>query len=246
MPRLRHVLLLLAWLGGLVGPLTAKELVLATSNGPPHMIQADHSGIDIDIVRAVLQRLGYDLKLQYLPLARAKKMVKLGFFDATTPTFAESDSPGFYVSAPIVDYRPTVFTLRKHDYQINAIADLRGHSILTFQGARGYFGPRFVEVAATTSYKELADMSKFPRLLLRDRFSVVVLDYYIFLYFYRQQDKNRSLAPFVLHDIIPPVTAGVGFHDRALRDSFDQALAGFIAEGGHLSIIEKYIGKGIH
>ena len=246
MPRLRTILLILAWLSGLPPPSGAAELVLATSNGPPHMIQADHSGIDIDITRAVLRRLGHDLRLQYLPLARAKKMVKLGFFDATTPTFAETDSPGFYVSAPIVDYRPTVFTLRKHDYQIDSIADLQGHSILTFQGARGYFGPRFAAAAAKASYKELADMSKFPRLLLRDRFSVVVLDYYIFLYFYRQHDKSRSLAPFTLHDIIPPVTAAIGFHDKRLRDSFNKALAHFFAEGGHLPIIEKYIGKGIH
>ncbi|WP_158006837.1 transporter substrate-binding domain-containing protein, partial [Piscirickettsia litoralis] len=100
---------------------------MATSNGPPHVIQNSDSGIDIDIAREVLSELGYNVKVVYMSLARAKEKVKHGEVDAYTPTFHERDSKGYYVSKEIIKYRPTVFTLAKKNYKLSRIKDLESH-----------------------------------------------------------------------------------------------------------------------
>ncbi|WP_284218562.1 substrate-binding periplasmic protein [Agaribacter marinus] len=228
---------------GFWGLAEAKTLVLSSDDGPPHMIKESSSGIDIDITREILQALGYDVSVRFSSLARGKSDVELGNVDAVTPTFFEKDREGFYVSKPIVDYRPTVFTLKHENHKIGHILDLIGHRVVTFQGAKGYFGSDFVKVSKNTVYKEHYDMGIFPDLLKRGRYSVVVVDYYIFYYFYRLKDKNRDASLFQTHSVIPPVKAGVGFHDKKLRDRFNAKLAEYTEQGRHLLVIEKYIGK---
>jgi len=50
-------------------------LSMATSNGPPYMIQSSGSGLDIDIPREALRRAGYELTIRYMPLARARGII---------------------------------------------------------------------------------------------------------------------------------------------------------------------------
>ena len=181
--------------------------------------------------------------MRYSCLARGKLDVERGNVDAVTPTFFEKDRPGFYVSSPTVTYKPTVFTLKSSNHKINKILDLEGHKIITFQGATGYFGADFVGVSKNSEYRESYSMEKFPELLLRGRYSAVVLDYYIFNYFYRMNDKNRDTSIFQIHSVIPPVKACVGFHDINIRDQFNQKLAEYLDQKRDALIIEKYIGK---
>jgi len=221
----------------------AQELVISSDDGPPHMIQKTDEGIDIEIAREVLQELGYSVTIRYSSLARGKLDVERGHVDAVTPTFFEKDRPGFYVSSPTVTYKPTVFTLKSSHHKINNILGLAGHNIITFQGATGYFGPDFIEVSKNSEYRESYSMEKFPELLLRGRYSAVVLDYYIFNYFYRIDDKNRDTSIFQAHPIIPPVKASVGFHDKNIRDQFNQKLSEYLNQKKDVRVIEKYIGK---
>ena len=221
----------------------AQELVLSSDDGPPHMIRAIDGGIDIEIAREVLQELGYSVTIRYSSLARGKLDVERGHIDAVTPTFLEKDRPGFYVSSPTVTYKPTVFTLKNNHHKIESILDLTGHNIITFQGATGYFGNDFIEVSKNSEYRESYSMDKFPELLLRGRYSAVVLDYYIFNYFYRINDKNRDTSVFKIHSVIPPVKASVGFHNKTIRDQFNQKLSEFLHQKKDIRIIEKHIGK---
>lgn len=221
----------------------ANTLVLYSDDGPPHMIKATNSGIDIDIARAVLNEMGYQVKIRYSSLARGKLNVEKGAADAVTPTFFEKDRDGFYVSDATVTYKPTVFTLKKNNLRIHKITDLIGHDIMTFQGATGYFGPDFVHVSKNTPYNEHYKMNMFPKLLLEERYSVIVLDYYIFNYFYRIHDKTRDLSVFEAHSVIPPVKASVGFHDKELRNRFNIKLAKYLFDKRDIAVIEKYIGR---
>ncbi len=221
----------------------AQELVISSDDAPPHMIQETNGGIDIEIAREVLRELGYGVTIRYSSLARGKLDVELGRIDAVTPTFYEKDRPGFYVSSPTVTYKPTVFTLKSSQHEINRILDLADHKVITFQGATGYFGTDFIRVSKKSEYRESYSMEKFPELLLRGRYSAVVVDYYIFNYFYRINDKNRDTSVFQTHAVIPPVKACVGFHDINIRDQFNRKLSEYLDQKRDLLIIEKYVGK---
>ena len=121
-------------------------------------------------------------------------------------------------------------------------------SIVSFQGATGYFGKDFQNAVANADYRELHDMSKLPAMLITGRADIVVLDYYIFYYYLKQaakQDDNirrsAGLNKIQDHFLIPEVNAYVGFRDAVLRDEFNQALSVFVANKHHEVIVEKYL-----
>ena len=234
----------------------AKELTLYSSDGPPHMIASNKSGIDIDIVSTVLSDLGYQINTVFSPLKRGMEQVRNKEADLFLPTFIQSDNNGIYISDAFIQYRPMIFSLKSQQLTINNLADLAGKRVVSFQGATGYFGQAYIQAIKSATYRELHDMSKLPELLLMNRYDIVVLDYYIFYYFlkmYQEQSEDRhqqgdsplidSYASLIQrHDLIPKVNAYVGFNDPNLRDKFNQQLRQFILDNRQEKIVEKYIG----
>ena len=225
---------------------SANRLILATDDGPPHMIKGTDSGIDIDIVKQVFNQIGYDIDTIYVPLERAKLMLSENKADVFIPTFFQPDDNNFYLSEPVINYRPMVFSLKSNNVSYKSVRDLKNLSIVTFQGASGYFGEEFSKLSQKPDYRELHNMAKFPELLLRERYDVVVLDFYIFYYYLKKHLENsrvkyayKEIASFAL---IPEVKAYAGFNDKVLRDNFNQQLSIFQQAKSDQKIIEYYIG----
>lgn len=224
--------------------INAKEISVLSSEGPPHTIKhQSNNGIDLDIVKAVLNRLNYRVNFHFVPLGRAETLVKAGQFEVMAPIFSATDEAQFFISHPIVKYAPTVFSLRNHKFAPSSLADLNGHSIITFQGAPGYFGSVFAELAKQESYFESPSMEVIPESLYKGRYDYAVLDKYIFYYFYRLTDKQRDLSMFSEHTLIPPVTASAAFKNEKLRDDFNRELVLFLLDGGYQRVVEKYLGE---
>lgn len=222
----------------------AKTISIVTSEGPPHTIDNHyHSGIDLDVTKTILSELGYRVEFKFVGLGRAERLIKSGQQDVMAPIFYARDSKNFYISNPIVNYKPMIFSLTKNNYQVSSLSDLQGHSIITFQGATKYFGSEFERLSMSENYTELADMSIIPEMLVKQRFDFAVLDLYIFYYFYRQHDKNRELSLFRLHPLIPTVPASAAFKDKALRDQFNAKLAEPQRAALYKKIVEKYLGN---
>lgn len=225
----------------------ANRLILATDDGPPHMIKEIDGGIDIDIVKQVLNQIGHNIDIIYVPLERAKLMVSEKKADVVVPTFFQSNNKYIYYSDPVINYKPMVFSLKKNNVTYKSIKDLKKLSIVTFQGASGYFGEEFAKLSEKSDYLELHDMSKLPDLLLKERFDAVVLDYYIFYYFLKKQlDKNKSQYAYkeiTSFPLITEVKAYAGFNDKVLRNKFNQQLSIFKKAKNEQKIVEYYIGS---
>lgn len=245
-----HCLLVFIWVLVLSLPLNshANRLILATDDGPPHMIKENNGGIDIDIVKQVLAEVGHNTDIIYVPLTRAKLMVSEKKADVFVPTFLQPNNTNIYYSDPVINYKPTVFSLKNKNIIYKEISDLENLSIVTFQGASGYFGEEFAQLSKKANYQELHDMSKLPELLLKERYDVVVLDFYIFYYFFwKQQGNNKTQYAYKeisSFPLIPEVSAYAGFNDKALRDKFNLQLSIFKQAKRDQQIIENYIGKG--
>ena len=216
------------------------NLKLVTDDGPPHIIQSRNSGLDIDTVRAILAEAGYTFQIEYMSLARANRAVKSGMADVVVPTFFEQDNNSYYISDPVVDYRPMVFSLKNNGYQFNSFEDITDLRVMTFQGAVGYFGEKFREVTKQNYYTEIEDMTALPRLLARNRADVVVLDQYIFTYHWKQIQSGGASSMYQIHDFMPAIPAFAGFKDKHVRDEFNQALRRLNEENQLDSIREKY------
>ncbi|GIU35419.1 hypothetical protein TUM3794_03070 [Shewanella colwelliana] len=225
--------------------LHSAPLVIASSEGPPHTINDIHHGIDLDIVEAVLNRLGYEVEYQFMGLKRAEREVVTGRVDVMAPIFMKSDMPGSYISLPIVQYQPMVFSLKSSNVMPKTILDMQGHSVVTFQGAPGYFGADFVKLSKESRYMELTDMATIPELLVKGRYDYAVLDKYIFYYFYRLNDKTRDVSLFTEHSLINSVPASAAFHDVELRNQFNRELPRFMESEQYKQIFERYLGASL-
>ena len=223
----------------------SEPLILASSEGPPHTIDDIHHGIDLDIVEAVLRRLGYEVDYQFMGLRRAKREVEMGRVDVSAPIFMQSDVVGSYISSSIVQYQPMVFSLKSSNLAPASILDMQGHSVVTFQGAPGYFGHDFEVLSLGGYYTELTDMAAIPELLAKGRYDFAVLDKYIFYYFYRFNEKSRDVSIFTEHQLIAPVAASAAFHDEDLRDAFNRELPKFMQSEEYKQIFERYLGSAL-
>lgn len=220
----------------------AKTIILGTSDGPPYMIKKSDSGIDIDIAKSVLERMGHKVEVKYYSLARAQKELENGNIDAMVPLFKSATKEGLYVSDPHVMYRPTAFSLKGKKLQINVLSDLSKYKLITFQGATGYFGPVFKKAAdKALQYKEYYDMTKLVKLLYRRHTDVVILDYNIFHYYLRDIKFTKKYEMLKVHEVFPRVPAVVGFNKKELRDQFNSELKSFYEDGSQKKIVEKYI-----
>ncbi|WP_179188212.1 substrate-binding periplasmic protein [Kiloniella majae] len=220
-----------------------QKIRIVATDYPPHVIAAEEGGMDLDILRGVLEEMGHSSTVSFVPTKRALAMVEQGEADVAVPVFYQDDKEGYYTSDAIIDYKPTVFTLSTHGYIFKGLKSLNEHRVVTFIGAGGYFGPVFTQATDNAvSYNEINNISAMPELLLMDRYSAAVLDENIFYYFYRKMDKSRDLSVFDAHAVFPKVEASVGFNNRRLRDSFNNQLAKFRIAGKDRQIIEKYVG----
>lgn len=222
-----------------------KEVLILTDDGPPHMIKQTDGGIDLDITREVLQSIGHSVAVFYTPLSRAKKSVEGKLADVTVPTFFQQDSDNFYLSNPVVHYRPTLFSMSTKAVDMKNLAELKGLRLMTFQGAKGYFNQDFLNLTMNNKYREMHDMSVLPELLYKDRTDLVVLDYYIFYYFALERIDNFSPTLFNHQPLMAEVPAYAGFHSKQLRDEFNKALAIYLRDGKDKAVIRKYLGNNI-
>jgi len=222
-----------------VTPVYAEVLVMGTSDGPPYMIQATETGLDIDIPRAALKAVGYDMRLQFYPLARAMRELQLEQIQLTAPFFVNPPN-GIYVSAPHIEYRPIVISMQGVP-AIKSFAQLGKYKLATFQGAIGYFGKELQQAATVSpAYIEHHDMGKLVSLLVQKRTDAVLLDYSIFNYYLDQSGYPEVRKQLVFHDFIPKVPATVAFHDKGLRDRFNQGLKIIRENGTYDKIVNRY------
>lgn len=222
----------------LSGNVHATQLTISTDNAPPHVIELTRGGIDLDITMAVLSKMGHTATVQFMPLSRGKQQVINKKSDLFLPTFFEKDTDELFISDAIIDYRPTFFTRVKDDFVVRNVADLANKRIVTFQGASKYFGPEFLAMTKRNkSYRELHSMTMLPELLLKGRYDVVLLDYYIFYYFL----ESRRAIDIAEHVIFPTVNAHVEFHSQNLRDEFNVDLAAFKQKAEYQNIIDSYL-----
>ncbi|MEH6450256.1 MAG: transporter substrate-binding domain-containing protein [Oleispira sp.] len=218
---------------------TGLTLTMGTSNGPPYMIQKTESGLDIDIPRAAMAKIGFPLRLEFYPLSRAIHELQLNRIHLTAPFFTSAPK-GIFVSDSHIEYRPSVITLTSIDTLKN-IAELKDYTIATFQGATGYFGDEFYYASKKApDYVEFHDMEKLIDILMSQRYQVVVLDYWIFRFFLANSEYADQLDQVRFHELLPRVPAAVAFNNKELRDKFNKGLRMIKEDGSYDAIINRY------
>jgi polar amino acid transport system substrate-binding protein len=241
------VFLLTMMMGALLCPNShaePKELTFAVGLAlAPYNIPEKNCGIEMDIVREALEMKGYRIKTKYVPFARRIREIAEGEVDGVL-TVNENSELDVFLSDEHIACENVAVSLKKNNFKIEKIGDLKGKSILTFQNARKYLGEEFVAAAdASPDYREISKQELQINLLYGHRVDVIVLDKNIF-YYHRKRNKMVDITqPIDMWHVFGKLPFRVGFVDKKVRDDFNDGLKQLRSSGRYDEIINKYILK---
>lgn len=231
-------------------PARADEVrVLFGLTVPPYVIQESNSGYELDIIREALAVKGHTLKPVYASFLAAGKMLKeksAAGAQRGNPELAEAD--GYYYAAePTVLYEDYAISLKKNHLKIDSLADLKGKSIVAYQGATKYIGPDFAAAIKAANYQEQFSSKRVVQMLYAGGVQVAVFDINIFKYYADLvKGETDTSAELAYHKIFPPSaikTNNAVFLDKQIRDDFNAGLANLKKTGRYKQIVAKYMNR---
>jgi polar amino acid transport system substrate-binding protein len=225
---------------------TAAEPTTVTTgfgiNKPPYVLEAENSGLEVELVKAAFKAVGIDMKPYFAPQVRLHALMQRRAIDALTATTEQTGVTAFYSDVYISYHNYAITLSSRKDINIQRIEDLANYSVTSFVRAQLVLGPRFrAAVAKSPKYSEPPQQSVRNLLLYSGRVDVAVGDQRIFDYYRREVSKLVNVDQAVTyHDIFPPTEYKVGFRSAELRDRFNAGLAMIRKNGVYAEISQRY------
>jgi len=227
----------------------AEELVIAFSlDTPPYVMDEGKRGIEIDVVRAALDRRGYTFCVRQMPYGElADAVVTKGVDAAATVTKMEN---GTYYSENYITFHNVAITKKGSGLKINSIVDLKGKTIVAWQNAYEDLGPHFqalfspdVQAPYREKYKEIADQKQQVAMFWKGEAEVIVIGKSVMQWFTKELagDVDTS-APLAYHKIFPAKTPfRISFKRKQVRNDFNAGLNEIRKSGVYEKIYDEYL-----
>ena len=213
---------------------------------PPYVIAANHSGFELDLIRAILADAGHNLSPIYVPFGRTARLLKDDAVDVGLTLLPTHNVAFEILSEPYITYQNVAVTRADRKLKIDSIADLKGKSIIAFQTAQTVLGSEFGEImSAQPSYIEMAMQERQVDMLMLGSVDVIVLDRNIFNYFKGLKDKYAN-DKTVFHELFPSTSYRAAIPDPTLRLKFNKALQNFIQDGRYQALLDSYNLENLH
>lgn len=222
-------------------PLSAKELdVVVGWNKPPYVISQEHTGFEVDLVRAILAEMGYGLSPIYVPFGRTARLLKDNAVDIGLTLNPAHNVEVAILSEPYIIYQNVAVTRADRELTINSIDDLKDKSVIAFQTARSVLGEDFGQtLASQPTYIEMARQDRQVDMLMRGSIDVAILDRNIFNYF-KSENGTYSQDKTVFHELFPISAYSAAIPDPELRAEFNATLRLFIEDGRYQLLLDEY------
>jgi len=206
---------------------------------PPYVIKENNTGMELDIVRKSLKVMGYEIKTRYVVLKNVPLIYRTNKVDCAMTVNENLDVNGFF-SDEVIIYQNYAITLAESPLIIKSISDLKNKKIIAFQNANKYLGDEFANVVEKNDdYFEAKNQLNQVKLLQKKRYDIAISDINIFKYFKKQIPKLVFDVKF--HAIFPPNPYKVVFHEKKIRDKFNEGLKYLRKTGEYEYIINSYI-----
>ncbi|MFT5083069.1 MAG: polar amino acid transport system substrate-binding protein [Lentisphaeria bacterium] len=209
-------------------PLFSQDKTLRIAYGgtiSPWVTSDGNEGVLNSMVKRCLQSSGRNVETVLLPYSRRLSEYDAGRVDVTTDiniqTLADSHLQGFF-TGNFYAYENFVYALAHNKFQIHSLADLKTHSIMSWQGAVTHLGGDYARMARSHSdYSESYDQELQLRMLFRGRVDTIQLDSQIFNHYRAKLGKEGDIDTSIAVDSFPlfgKSPNGVLFRSQALRD----------------------------
>lgn len=159
-----------------IGPLSAKEIVLASMNYPPfYGEELKHYGPLIEIITKSYQKTGYEVKITFVPWVRALAWSKTGKVDGMVGVwYSPERAQHYHYSAPIFPNKMGFYKRKDEDIQYRDYADLKQQGY-RLGSVRGYIQPTGLAESGIPLMFVSDDSQSF-KILSRKRVDLVVVD----------------------------------------------------------------------
>lgn len=197
--------------------------ILVGLDKPPYIDLNDSSGYELDLLRLLSKKMGYDAVFLHVPNARIKDLMLDGRADIATLQKPDPTQQ-LYFSLPYIRYQNVAASLASRSLQLRQLEQLKPYSVVAFHNARTLLGPEYQQlVRLVMNYQEVANQSQQLQMLLLERCDVVVMDRNIFYYYAKL--AGQSMQPFDIAAVFKPSLYSAAFKNERLRTKFDKALA---------------------
>ena len=217
---------------------------------PPYVIKENNSGYELEIIKEALAVKGHTLKPVFAAFGASKQMLKDHAADAAqrgNPDMADGDGY-FYAADPTVLYEDYAISLKKNNLTIKNLADLKGKTVVAYQGATQFIGPEYAAaVKGNADYQENSSSKRVVQMVYANGVQVAIFDINIFKYIAGTLKGEVDTSQEVTyHKILPGVqikTNNAVFLDKQVRDDFNAGLAQLKKNGRYQQIIKKYVNQ---
>ena len=247
----RVKLVLTAALFSILNIVNAAELKVAfVTEREPYCFKINDvdSGIEIDVIRAALKPFGYTIKPIIVPKARLSLVLKSGDADISA-TIQGTDGDGLFFSDSYINFHNFVISKKKKTVEINGLSDIDKYSFIIWQGGWKNLGAQFEATykpdatgKSRANYHEAHSQLNQSKMFWADRTDLIIVDRKIFEHFRTQLRKEfKTDEEVVYHDILKAQTSySTGFHNKELRDQFNEGLKKIRADGTYQAILDSY------
>lgn len=241
-----NTLLLPLLLGYSASGLAATVIMAFGEKIPPFCFPESDSGIELDVIGEALAYRGHRLEPRYYPLARVPLAFRRGEVDAAMTDLGQDLSTvGAHHGDPAVIYHNVFVSLRSRQLRISKPEDLKGLSIVAFQGAAQRYPEWLTASQRDGLYFEQNNQELQVLGLNKGRYDLVLSDRSIYRYFELLLErtslfkaKGVEMHAFVEED---PKNYRPIFRDPQIRDDFNAGLAQLKASGRYQAIYDHYL-----
>jgi polar amino acid transport system substrate-binding protein len=213
----------------------------------PWVIPTNDSGIIIDIIKAALEPVGYQVVPIYYPYARRINSYRNNLVDISsdinTNTIKSENLTGHF-SGYIYQYQNYLISLSENQFQLNSLDDVGTLSLISWQGAMKHLDQEYADIVSKNPhYTETHDQTVQVKMLFLKRVEVAQMDLHIFKYYRHQIQKSGEIDTTAKVDYSPVLGAspnGFLFKDEKIRDIFVERVTQLKSNGEFQKIFDKY------
>lgn len=200
-------------------------------------------GLDYEITSIVFERLGIQLRWEFLPWKRCVQMLDQGQADVIVELFKTTDRQAnlIFPDEPLVDAEFVLYYARARPHPVEKLEDLAG---LTVGTSPGYlYNPEFLNSPLFNRETAPTHEANFGK-LIRDRIDLLITDRRAGRYLTRQMGIGDQVAEAPLVVVRQPYYLAVrkGSGMDLLTARFSAELKRFKQEPGYQQLLERYSG----
>lgn len=222
-----------------------KNLVVGFGESlPPFVMSHTQSGITLDIIKAALMPLGYEIEPRFYPYARRANGYARGRIDILSDINLNTANGNLlkgYISDEAYVYENIAVALTNKHFNFAKISDLTDYSLISWPSAAIHLGEEYAKMAkANTQYYEVHDQSLQVKMLFSNKAEVIQMDKQSFDYYrstLKDIDTTQPVDRFALFGKSPN---GYLFKSKRLRDDFNIQLQKLKKSGEYQKIFKKY------